>query len=66
MQYSVFVCDLDRMELLALKTALGAIIDRLADSVAVVDLGVPEESGRRCFDFLGVAPRFPTRGAVIL
>ena len=26
MQYSVFVCDLDRIELLSLKTDLGAII----------------------------------------
>lgn len=66
MQYSVFVCDLDVMELLDMKTDIAAIIDHAADSIAVVDLGIPEERGRRCFDFMGVAPRLPTRGPVIL
>lgn len=66
MQYSVFVCDLDAMEVLDMKADVGGIIDHSADSVAVVDLGVPEERGRRCFDFLGVHPPLPTQGPVIL
>lgn len=66
MQYSVFVCDLDVIELCDMKTEVGGIIDHSADSIAVVDLGAPEERGRRCFDFMGAAPRLPTRGPVIL
>ena len=66
MQYSVFVCDLDMIELLDMKLDVERIIDLSRDSVAVVDLGVPEERGRRCFDFMGVAPRLPTGGPVIL
>lgn len=66
MQFSVFVCDLDAIEVFGLKGALADIIDHSDDSVAVVDLGLPEERGRRCFDFLGVAPRLPRGGAVVL
>jgi CRISPR-associated protein Cas2 len=66
MQYSVFVCDLDVMELLDLKTALGNVIDHRVDSLAFVDLGAPAERGRTCFEFMGSAPRLPTSGPLIL
>ena len=66
MQLSVFVCDLDVAEVFRLKGDLQDIIDRTVDSVAVIDLGLPEERGRRCFDFLGVRPALPRSGPVIL
>ena len=66
LQYSVFICDLDAMELLSLKTDLGAVIHHAADSIAIVDLGAPEERGSECFQFMGVAVRLPESGAVII
>jgi CRISPR-associated protein Cas2 len=66
MQYSVFICDLDTMEVLTMKTDLGSIIDNGSDSVALVDLGLPMERGRDCFEFMGSAPRLPTGGPLIL
>ena len=66
MQYSVFICDLDRIELLRLKTALGDVIHHGVDSVALIDLGEPQERGRRCFEFMGAAPKLPTSGPVII
>lgn len=66
LQYSVFICDLDAIELLDLKTDLGQVIHHTLDSIAIVDLGDPAERGNRCFEFMGVASRLPTSGAVIL
>ncbi len=66
MQYSVFICDLDPMELTAMRSDLSAIIDHRADSVAAVDLGEPEERGVECFSFLGQVPSLPSSGPVIL
>ncbi|MFT3853147.1 MAG: CRISPR-associated endonuclease Cas2 [Ilumatobacteraceae bacterium] len=66
MQYSVFVCDLDKMEVIGLRQALGDVIHHRQDSVAIIDLGDPAERGRDCFEFMGVAPRLPTSGALIL
>jgi CRISPR-associated protein Cas2 len=66
MQYSVFICDLDEIEMLMLKSAILGIIQTRADSVAVIRLGSPTERGRGCFEFLGVPPGLPTSGPVIL
>lgn len=66
MQYSVFVSDLDRMELIQLKLRLADIIEHSSDSIAVVEVGLPSERGRICFDFLGVAPQLPVVGPVII
>lgn len=66
MQYSVFICDLDRIELLDLQAELGDIIQHNADSVALIDLGEPHERGRRCFEFMGVAPVLPSSGPVVI
>ena len=53
LQYSVFVCDLDRMEKLAMIERVGSVIDHRQDSVAIVDLGDPELRGVECLEFLG-------------
>lgn len=66
MQYSVFICDIDPMEMIELKTALGAIIHHVIDSVAFIDLGDPGDRGVQCFSFMGDAPSLPTAGPVIL
>lgn len=66
MQYSVFICDLDAIELLHLRGELGAIIDHRVDSVAMIDLGNPVERGRNCFRFMGAAPVLPASGPTII
>lgn len=66
MQYSVFICDLDHVELVEFRLAIAEEIDHGEDSVALVDLGDPRDRGRECFEFLGVAPTLPTSGPVIL
>ena len=66
MQYSVFICDLDPLELLALRMEIGPIIHHGVDSVALIDLGDPEERGVQCFSFMGAAPTRPVSGPTIL
>lgn len=66
MQYSVFVCDLDPVEMLLLKQEVTAIIHHGEDSVAFVNLGPPAHRGRECFDFLGVRSALPTSGPTII
>jgi CRISPR-associated protein Cas2 len=66
MQYSVFVCDLSAMEVFALRTAVGEIIDHECDSVALIDCGDPADRGRACFSFLGPLPSLPVAGPVVL
>lgn len=66
MQYSVFVSDLDSIEVIDMKSEIGSIINHAVDSIAIVDLGRPHERGRRCFEFMGPSPRLPTRGPVII
>jgi CRISPR-associated protein Cas2 len=66
MQYSVFICDLDAMELMAMRMDLGILIHHSVDSIAIIDLGEPHERGRQCFSFMGAAPALPQAGPVIL
>lgn len=57
MQYSVFLCDLDAMERVAMVRALRDVVNERADSVAIVDLG---EAGTAADDrFLFIGPRRP-------
>jgi CRISPR-associated protein Cas2 len=66
MQYSVFICDLDKVELMALRVELGEVIDHSRDSIGLIDLGSPNERGRSSFSFMGVHPELPMSGPVIL
>lgn len=66
MQYSVFICDLDEIELFELKFLLFEIIDHRVDSIAVIDVGLPSERGRSCFEFIGAAPGLPRAGPTII
>ena len=65
MQYSVFLCDLDGVELVRLRSKLADEVKQSEDTVAFVDLGDPTTSAGR-FEFLGLAPPLPTRGATIV
>ena len=66
MQYSVFICDLDAVEMLILKQEVGAIIHHGEDSVAFVNLGPPANRGSQCFDFMGLRAALPTSGPTII
>ncbi len=66
MQYSVFICDLDVMELTEMRTELSGIIHHGSDSIAIIDLGPPEERGSKCFSFMGQNEPLPTSGPVII
>lgn len=64
LQYSVFVCDLDKRELLALRFDLGQVIHHQYDRVLLVDLG--EEDGPSRFSFMGQAQPLPHSGPTIV
>ena len=66
MQYSVFICDLDAVEMLLLKRDVGDIIHHGEDSVAFVNLGPPAHRGRNCFDFMGARTALPTSGPTVI
>lgn len=66
MQYSVFICDLDHVELVEFRLVIGQIIDHGHDSLALVDLGDPKDRGRECFSFFGVSHALPTAGPLVI
>lgn len=59
LQYSVFVCDLTRVELLDLKTALLQELNQREDSVGIFDLGPPAGRGLQCVEFIGTRRPLP-------
>ncbi len=59
LQYSVFVCDLTMVELLALKTRLIAEANLSVDSIGFFDLGPAAGRGVECIEFLGQEPSPP-------
>ncbi len=63
LQYSVFVCDLTTVELLALKTKLIAEANLSVDSIGFFDLGPAAGRGVECIEFLGQEPSPPDPGA---
>lgn len=65
LQYSVFICDLTRSELLLLSRDLRSEMDSDRDSIAIFDLGPPATRGVKCIAFLGVRRSLPEGGAAI-
>jgi len=59
LQYSVFVCDLTTVELLALKAKLIAEANLSVDSIGFFDLGLAAGRGVECIEFLGQEPSHP-------
>lgn len=66
LQYSVFVCDLDGMEKVALRQSVGDLMNLREDSLAIIDLGDTQRRGVECFEFMGVASSLPSTGPRIL
>ena len=65
LQYSLFVCDLTRAELIRLRTRLLAQIHLDVDSIAIFDLGEPTGRGVRCTEFIGKRRPLPDVGPAI-
>lgn len=63
LQYSVFICDLDRSELVHLRAAAERIMDLKADSVVIVDLGAVADGK---FTFVGQHLGLPGAGPQIV
>lgn len=57
LQYSVFICDLSRSELIHARTAVEREMDLTQDSVVIVDLGEPSAA---TFTFVGQHRALPT------
>ena len=63
LQYSVFICDLDRAEMAGLKWQLGDEINHAEDRVVIIDLG---DADLRRFQFMGVRPmEFPSGPTIV-
>lgn len=65
LQYSVFVCDLTRMELVAMKAKLVEEMNQQEDSVGIFDLGTPTGRGLTCVEFIGARRPLPGAEAAI-
>jgi len=63
LQYSVFICDLDRSELVHLRAAAERIMDLKVDSVVIVDVG---SLGEGKFTFVGQHLALPVAGPQIV
>jgi CRISPR-associated protein Cas2 len=59
LQYSVFVCDLTRVELIHLKADLLSELNVREDSVGIFDLGPPFGRGLQCVEFIGTRKPLP-------
>lgn len=62
LQYSLFVCDLTRVELLAMKGDLMDEANLRVDSIGIFDLGQPTGRGVECVEFLGSRADVPNDG----
>jgi CRISPR-associated protein Cas2 len=66
LQYSLFICQLDSMELVQLKTELTATINHDEDSVVFFDMGLSKNPLGRRFTTLGQFKDLPSSGARIV
>ncbi len=62
-QYSVYICDLTKSELLDLQWALREEMNERVDSVAFIDLGDPNNRGTDCIAFMGPPSSVPVDGS---
>jgi CRISPR-associated protein Cas2 len=63
LQYSVFICDLSRSELVHARAHVERQMDLTSDSVVIVDLG---DVGDARFTFIGQRRPLPTSGPRII
>lgn len=66
LQYSIFHCELDGMELERLKARLDPELEHTEDSVLFVDLGPIGRQLSERISYLGQRPKDPHRGPRIL
>ena len=64
-QYSVFIAELNKMELIILKGEINKFIDLETDQVLFVDLGVSKRSSLEIISSLGKRYEPPVRSVVI-
>lgn len=64
-QYSLYICDLNRSELIELKFRLRETIHHTRDRVLFIDLGEPD-SAIAVTDYLGQRPNWPETGRSIV
>lgn len=64
-QYSVFLCALNRMELAGLRATMSELINHREDQVIIIDLGRAESDSAPLLDCLGKRYNPPTRVQVI-
>lgn len=65
LQYSVFVCDLSKAELVRMRAGLRSKMDLRVDSVSIFDLGPPTGRGLTCIESLGPRAPLPSSGAQV-
>jgi len=65
LQLSVFRCELNRRELIELRTRLAEVIHHGQDQVLFVDTGPVEGRGRGCIEALGRPYTCPERHAIV-
>lgn len=65
LQYSVFVCDLTRSELLMMRNDLAEEMSVVQDSVGIFDLGPPTGRGVQCVEFIGKSRELPDGDAEV-
>lgn len=65
LQYSVFVCDLTRAELIQMRAELIELMALDEDSVSFFDLGPPSTRGLECIEFIGTRRALPDGKAQI-
>lgn len=65
LQYSVFVCDLTKVELVDMRAKLVGELNLGEDSVGIFDLGPPSGRGLACVEFIGVRKPLPGGDAAI-
>lgn len=59
LQYSLFVCDLDDIQLVGLERDLSSVIHHREDRISIFDLGPPTGRGVECVRQLGVPQLLP-------
>ncbi len=65
LQYSVYLCDLTKPELIRMRRKLASLIDESNDSIVLFDLGIPDTSHAVVPEVLGRAPTLPRAGPAI-
>ena len=62
LQYSLFVCDLDDIQLVSLERDLSVVIAHREDRISIFDLGPPHGRGVACVRQLGLPQHLPSTG----